>query len=274
MKTVNTNERLNSNKKPSGTQEWAAHNVNIQAGCEHDCKYCYAKSMAIRFGRATPQSWKQPEILHDKVSKDYRKMDGRIMFPTSHDITPLNIEECSIVLSKLLEAGNEVLIVSKPHLKCIKKLCSDLAKFKDKILFRFTIGSTDDYVLRFWEPEAPSFKERLSCLKYAFQKGFQTSVSCEPMLDERIDRVIAKAKPYVTDAIWLGRVNRIRSAIAQNCPNDKTAKKWATLLLGYQHDDWIRDLYEKYKTDSTIKWKDSIKKVIGISRPTEKGLDV
>ena len=43
-------------RPPTGTQEWAASNVNIQDGCEHDCRYCYAKTMAIRFKRATPTS--------------------------------------------------------------------------------------------------------------------------------------------------------------------------------------------------------------------------
>jgi len=40
-------------RPPTGTQEWAASNVNIQDGCEHDCLYCYAKIMAIRYKRAT-----------------------------------------------------------------------------------------------------------------------------------------------------------------------------------------------------------------------------
>ncbi len=44
---------IQKTKPPTGTQEWAASNVNIQDGCEHDCRYCYAKTMAIRFKRAT-----------------------------------------------------------------------------------------------------------------------------------------------------------------------------------------------------------------------------
>ena len=37
-----------------GTLEWACRTFNICLGCKHDCWYCYAKSIAIRFGRATP----------------------------------------------------------------------------------------------------------------------------------------------------------------------------------------------------------------------------
>jgi DNA repair photolyase len=35
----------------SGTKEWADHNVNCIRGCSNDCRYCYAKIMAKRFGR-------------------------------------------------------------------------------------------------------------------------------------------------------------------------------------------------------------------------------
>ena len=66
---------------PHGTQEWAASNVNIQDGCEHDCRYCYAKTMAIRFKRATAKSWSTPHLRQHDVDRRYTKRVGRIMFP-------------------------------------------------------------------------------------------------------------------------------------------------------------------------------------------------
>lgn len=42
----------------TGTREWADHNVNCVSGCINDCRYCYAKVMAKRFGRATESTWK------------------------------------------------------------------------------------------------------------------------------------------------------------------------------------------------------------------------
>ena len=136
-------------KAPHGTEEWATHNVNIQLGCEHDCKYCYAKCMGIRFKRTTPGTWHNPKVDRQKVERVYRKMDGRIMFPTTHDITPRNLNDCITVLRKLLEVGNKVLIVSKPHIECVKRMCREFQDFKENILFRFTIGSSDDEVLDF-----------------------------------------------------------------------------------------------------------------------------
>ncbi|WFB36788.1 radical SAM protein [Kiritimatiellota bacterium B12222] len=267
--------RKENNKATHGVGEWASHSVNIQSGCEKNCKYCYAKSMAIRFGRKTPSNWnKKPDLNEKAIGKGYRKREGRIMYPTSHDITPRNIEEYLTVLLKLLESGNEVLIVSKPTLPCIKRICEECEAYKDQILFRFTIGSANDSVLKFWEPGAPMFQHRLDCLKLAYKNGFATSVSSEPMLDNRIDKVVTKTMPYVTDAIWLGRVNQLRQALSINCPKDNVAKKRGDELLAKQTDTYLSELYESYKDDPKVKYKDSIKEAVGLERPETVGLDI
>jgi DNA repair photolyase len=259
---------------PTGTQEWAASNVNIQDGCEHDCRYCYAKTMAIRFKRMTATSWAEPRLREHDMNRGFTKRSGRIMFPTAHDITERNIDACLIVLKRMLTAGNELLIVSKPCMPCVTRLCDELAPFRSQILFRFSIGSASDAVLKFWEPGAPTFKKRLACLKAAFLNDFQTSVSCEPMLDDNINRVIEAVHPYVTDAIWLGKINRLRSILPQNCPGDEIARQKGETLMASQNDAAVSTLYNTYKHDPKIKWKDSIKSVVGLDRPNAKGLDV
>ena len=100
----------------SGTREWADYNVNCVSGCSNECRYCYAKMMAKRFGRATDETWKIMKINPASVNKKYGKKSGRVMFPSSHDITddPKIEVACFTVLSNLLESGNEVLITSKP----------------------------------------------------------------------------------------------------------------------------------------------------------------
>ena len=49
-----------ANKSVSGTKEWASHNVNCYNGCCHNCLYCYARWMALRFGRMTAEQWARP----------------------------------------------------------------------------------------------------------------------------------------------------------------------------------------------------------------------
>ena len=275
MKSQNQIKESKVHPRPaSGTGEWAEDNVNIQTGCNRDCIYCYAKMMAVRFHRATPESWSDQVVDDAKVNKHYGKSKGRVMFPSTHDISADNIQHCLQVMECLLKAGNDILVVSKPELACIKSICAKFMDHKRQMLFRFTIGSADDAILTKWEPNASSFGERLKCLKHAHALGYATSVSCEPMLDAQVGKVIKAVSPFVTDSIWLGRVNRLRQTIAINCPGDESIKALADQLLAEQTDDWILALYNNFKNNPIIRFKDSIKKVVGLMRPTIKGLDI
>jgi DNA repair photolyase len=214
--------------------------------------------------KKTPFTWNR-EVLNQKaLSKTFRTRKGTIMYPSSHDITPQHLRENIMHLGKILAAGNQVLIVSKPHLDCVRSMCNTFNPFKENILFRFTIGSADSNVLKFWEPHAPDFDERLASLKYAFNAGYQTSISCEPMLDNRVDQIIEKVLPYVTETIWLGKPNKLIGRLSMNgYKNDKMTMERARRLMESLSDEYILNLYERYQDNPKIRWKDSIKKVLG-----------
>ena len=122
---------------------------------------------------------------------------------------PIHLPQAIQVLEHILISGNEVLVASKPNFDCIKKICETFTGYKDKILFRFTIGSTDSLILKFWEPKAPSFEERFECLKLAYNMGYQTSVSAEPLLDKNVDLLIETLSPYITETIWIGKAESL-----------------------------------------------------------------
>lgn len=258
----------------SGVAEWATDSLNIQTGCSNDCRYCYAKSFALRFKRSTASDWKRPTLNPKAVHKAYKKRTGRTMFPTSHDITRENLDACITVLGRLTWEGNRVLIVSNPEPFCIAALVRALDHVPEYVTFRFSIGSTDDQVLGYWEPFAPKFEQRMESLRIAHAAGFATSVSCEPMLDSRIDLVIEAVRPFVTDSIWLGRVNNLMNALALNCPGDEESRARGRALLAEMSDARMLALYDRYKSDPVVRFKDSVKKVAGLQRPTEAGLDV
>jgi len=257
-----------------GTAEWASRTVNYISGCSHDCKYCYAKSMAIRFKRKAPRTWKIEEVNLKKLNNSFKKKNGYTMFPSSHDITPENLDYSLEFLERLLNDGHQVLVVTKPHLLVVETICDKFAAYKDSILFRFTIGSCNSKILKFWEPGAPSFEERLTALQHAHSLGFKTSVSAEPAIDTNTEQLIETLLPIVTDAIWIGLPNRLKGILKLNGANDPETLERADALLKAQSDDWVRELYYNYKDNPKIKWKDSIKKIIGIERPTLAGLDI
>ncbi len=105
-----------SKKKVSGTKEWASTGVNVMTGCKHECLYCYASASAFRFERVKPGEWGSGVVNEKALTKKFGRRKGTIMFPTAHDITPDNFDHCLIVLSNMLKSGNNVLVVSKPHL--------------------------------------------------------------------------------------------------------------------------------------------------------------
>lgn len=257
-----------------GTREWASQNINLSNGCYNNCKYCYSKSMAIRFKRKTSENWTEEVLVDTTDRKFFRKYKGKIMFPSSHDITPATLEASVQVLKGLLNAGNDLLIVTKPNLECVKSLCNELAGYKDKILFRLTIGSTDNQTLSYWEPNAPSFQERLESLLFAYKEGFKTSISCEPFLDKTVEQLVEKTRPYITDSIWIGKANKLKSMLSLNGYRDENSIKIADELEKINKSDYKKHLYELYKDDKIIKWKDSLKKDFDIALQVEPGLDL
>lgn len=247
-----------------GTEEWADYNINCVSGCSHDCKYCYAKAMRVQYDHITPSSWKNELITTKGLEKKYlKRKDGkRFMFPSTHDITPNNLSACVQRLTNLLAPGNEGIIVTKPHFECTVSLCKVLSLFKNQFIFRFTIGSSDSDTLRFWEPKAPDFEERLASLKYAQSEGYQTSVSCEPMLDNNIQDVVEQVMPHVTETVWIGKPNMLRGRLSLNGHKDEETITRADRLLQSLSDQYILDLYARYKDNPKIRWKESISKII------------
>ena len=271
-KTVKNGSK--TKKFVSGTGEWATQNVNFINGCAHDCKYCYAKSMAIRFKRKTIDSWKIEEVDTAKLQLSRKPKEGYTMFPSSHDISPENLGYSIELLNRLLQNGHHVLIVTKPHFSVIKSICERFGDYRDKILFRFTIGSCNTETLKFWEPYAPTFEERLSSLKHAYSLGFQTSVSCEPALDTNTLELAEILLPFITDAIWIGLPNRLKGILKVNGSLDSLTMERAEELISNQSHDWVKTLYYQLHYNPKVKWKDSIKKIMKIDRTVRKGLDV
>ena len=111
-------------------------------------------------------------------------------------------------------------------------------------------------------------------MKYAFWEGFKTGVSTEPMLDNNVGNVISQVSSFVSDSIWLGKMNHLRSRLALNGEKDPATIQKATQLDQWQSDANIKQLYSKYKDNPLIKWKDSIKRVVGIKIPIMSGLDL
>ena len=247
--------------KTKGTKEWAVKNVNFCKGCSNDCIYCYAKNIAYRCGWKEKGSWKDMELKPEMAYKKFKKIDGWIMSPSSHDITTDNIDLAIKVFKNILESGNDLLIVSKPEKELIDLLINSLWKYKKQILFRFTIGSHDDDTLRFFEPNAPNYQSRIGSLQLAYEYGFETSISIEPLLTRNVLKIINDIDVLVTDNIWIGPMNYQGKLFTEHPTAKNFAWLWQkeTLLEIYQE---LIDL-----VDDRIAFKDTFLKIVEDNKP-------
>jgi hypothetical protein len=237
--------------------------------------------MGVRFHRVTPQSWPDEQIREDDVKKQHRKVLGTpgggmdIMFPTTHDLTPGTQDACLTVLGHILAPGNNVLITSKPCLDCIRAVCGKYAAHNisgsDQIMYRFTIGAMDEAILHYWDRDAPTFPERLAALEYAFRAGFRTSVSIEPMLDSaQVVPLFHKVKPFVTNSIWIGKMNKIRQRVQVVTPEDE---QMVRQIEAGQTDERVKTIHAALKDEPLVRWKESFKQVLGLPLAEEAGKD-
>jgi len=289
--------------KRSKFQDWVYKTVSCCNGCSNDCIYCFAKGDAINKKRISLQYWKNEVIRQKDVDKEYKLFDDPIMFPGTHDITASNFDACKIVLNKLLKAGNRILLVSKPLSNIIADICDDFKEYKNNIIFRFTIGSKDDQILSFWEPNAPNYTERKAALEYASKSGFRTSVSIEPMLDaNNIEDLVDDLSPFVNHSIWIGTMNHLwyfdidvsyvrmvagtksvpglkRVQRNLNYYGNKTANRIKIerqkVIMG-QSPEKLEQIYKQLDTkriqsngNRLIYWKWHIKKALGLPQPAK-----
>lgn len=242
-----------------GAYEWAPKTVNFCTGCSNNCGYCYGKQNAIRFKQVTEDEWPNMRVREHDVKKKHRKYEGLVMVPSSHDITVEILPQAVDVIGNLLEAGNNLLIVSKPDPVCILALCDRFQNSRAQILFRFTIGAMDNELLKLWEPGAPSFEARVEALRYAHENGFSTSVSVEPMVDaENVEELVATLLPYITETIWIGKMNYLGRVTINSDEMAAAVER----VRATQTDERILDIYQALKNNPQVRWKDSVKKIV------------
>jgi len=246
------------NKGKFGTGEWSDVNRNCMFHCKNGCAYCYSRANALKKGEISERSeWETEVPDFDELNKKQVKIRGLVMFPSRHDTTPDNLEYTLPYLTGLLEAGNHVLFVTKASLFCIKEVCRTLEDFKDKLIIRITIGSMNPVLCKFWERNAPHPQERLQALQYAFNAGFNTSVSMEPMLHGVEDAIetFRTVEPFVTEKIWIGPMNNVGQRADMNNINFRIAAGDIRELQSWRE---LERLMNELKDEPKIEWKESM----------------
>ncbi len=230
---MQTKNKEGKKTKAKGFWEWVQWYSNWCRGCKRGCLYCYQMLNEVcRYHRiASAKDWTDFRLKKEVLNGKIELKEGIGMLPTTHDIFPEILDESIEYLLKHLQVGNKLLIVSKPEFQVIKAICNDLAEYKEQIQLRFTITTTSEDLINFWEPNAPSFTERLKSLKYAFYKDFNTSVSIEPFLDRTPLPLIEKINGFAS-IIWVGPMNHLKHVqkiVPPNTPEFKNIEHIASI---------------------------------------------
>ena len=248
----------------NNTNEQKTTNINCVEGCSHNCRYCYGRLSAVeRFKRMNREDRKNMQVREGEVEKGRGKRKNLVRFPSTHDITPEVLEPCLTVLGKLIDAGNEVIIVSKPHKESIEAICEKFQAHRQHLRFRFSIGAMDNTLLAYWEPGAPTFEERLKSLKLAQAQGFETKMQIDPMFDpEHAVNLFYALEPYVTGDIQIGGARKIRSWVRPQNDDEELKKEE---LCAQLTDEKLLPIYQALKDEPKVRWTKEYDKVAEIS---------
>jgi DNA repair photolyase len=161
------------------------YTLNAYVGCQHDCRYCYAKFMKRFTGHREP--WgafvdvkiNAPEVLAREAK---RKKKGRVWVSgvcDAYQHLEKKYEVTRKCLAILIENGWPVTIQTKSPLVLRDR---DLLKRSDDAEVGFTITTADEQVRKIFEPGAPTIAERAEALAILHREGIRTYVMVAPML--------------------------------------------------------------------------------------------
>ncbi len=198
------------------------YTLNPYIGCEHSCRYCYAKFMKRFTGHK--EDWGEfvdvkinaPELLRQEIK---RKKPERVWISGICDCYQ-PIEKKYEITRKCLEIFIEndwpVTIQTKSSL-VLRDL--DLLKRSKKVEVCFTITTADEKIREIFEPGASAIAERLNALARLHAAGIRTSVMIAPLLPGA--EGLAKKLKGIVDSVLIDRLN-------------------------YHYADWV---YRKYKLE-------------------------
>lgn len=210
--------------------------LNIYDSCPHGCTYCYARSMAARFGKPWGDTVNPRPGIVEATRKKLATMQGkgkRIMlcftcdpYPVGHDSTATRE-----IIRAIKESGNHVQILTKGDETAQRDF--DLLDGNDS--FGVTWSGAD--FVGHDEPGAAHHKVRHQNIVVAKEgHGLHTWLSCEPVLDPV--SIYAAIETFdCVDIFKIGKLNHRSS----NIDWGRFGRKGEALCLEHGRNYYIKD---------------------------------
>ena len=172
--------------------------INQYVGCQHACRYCYAKFVRRRYDYGRWGSWvvvreNMPELVRGRYVAGKVYMSG-----VSDPYQP--IEEKLETTKKILENMDKrikISILTKSDL-----VLRDVELFKrfKNIEVGLTVNSFEESVKNDLEPHSPSIGRRVDALKRLYESGVKNYAFISPIIPKLTDveEIITDTRGFVT----------------------------------------------------------------------------
>lgn len=201
-------------------KEYCEYAVDVYTGCPHKCEYCYAKAKAEKKGSDFTDIKVRKDIV--KATKDFLSehiefKDKTIFLGFSSDPFPTGYD-CSAtvdMVKMLKDFGCHIMFCTKGR---ISLEILDLLDSKDSVGITITCG---DEMASKYEPNSISPTERIAQLKAFYDKGVETWISIEPVLEPNyIYSMLESDSMRFITKVKLGKLNHMNLSDLTGNEND------------------------------------------------------
>ncbi len=230
----------------------AKYVINQYIGCEHACKYCYAKFMCKFYSFGKWGSWvvvreNLPELVKNK------HVAGKVLMSTVSD--PYQPIERKLELTrKILENMNKQIRLSLLTKSCLITRDIDVLKKFKHAEVGLTINSWNEDLRKILEPRAPEIEKRILALKELNENKLETYAFISPVIPKLtdIEKIVREVKPFAT-FFWIEMLNLKASGyefgnwLKENFPESISVLTDKEKLFRFVKE--IKELIRKYRIE-------------------------
>lgn len=196
--------------KPKGRAgEYSELALNIYTSCDFGCVYCFVPSMLHKNREEFHSILSKRDLFLEKLERDCEKLSGlkeKILLCFTCD--PYNSWEMELgITRKVLELFKKYNINFQILTKGGSRAIRDFDLYKEGDAFASTLTFVDEKKSREWEVNAPLPMDRIETLRLAHERGIETWVSLEPVIDvEETLKIIDLTHEFI-DFYKVGTIN-------------------------------------------------------------------
>lgn len=180
--------------------------INQYVGCGHSCTYCYARFISRWKGYGDWGSWIEAKINAPELVKG-KYVPGWVFMSSISDAYQPMEKDLKLTRQVLenMDKNIKLSILTKSDL-VLRDI--DLLKQFKEVEVGFTLNSFKGKEKEFFEPNSPTFEQRIKALKTLKANGIKTYAFVSPIIPGLIDldRVVNDAKEHA-DYFWFEVIN-------------------------------------------------------------------